>query len=233
MPDGTVLFNYHQYGGEWEEIQAEVIEEGFVTIYVNGRELASLMCTPRDPLQLALGFLANEDFIQSYEEVEIDHVCQGGGCVDIWLSHPVWDQPRRAVITSGCGGGLTFADLAAHQPPVTSDITISPEKIGELMAQLQSQDSLYARARGVHTSALSDGQRLILLAEDVGRHNTIDRLRGECLLRGINPEGMILLATGRISSEMINKAVKMGCPIVASWRASGTSPCAATCAATG
>jgi FdhD protein len=222
MPDGTVLFNYHQYGGEWEEIQAEVIEEGFVTIFVNGRELASLMCTPRDPLQLALGFLANEEFIQSYEEIEIDHVCQGGGCVDIWLSHPVWDQPRRAVITSGCGGGLTFADLAAHQPPVTSDITISPEKIGDLMVQLQSQDSLYARARGVHTSALSDGQQLILLAEDVGRHNTIDRLRGECLRRGIDPKGMILLATGRISSEMINKAVKMGCPIVAS-RTSPTS----------
>ena len=222
MHDGTVLFNYHQYGGEWKEIQAEVIEEGFVTIFVNGRELASLMCTPRDPLQLALGFLANEEFIQSYDEVEIGHVCDGGGCVDIWLSHPVWDQPRRAVITSGCGGGLTFADLAADQPPVSSDLTVSPEQIGELMVQLQSQDSLYARARGVHTSGLSDGQQLILLAEDVGRHNTIDRLRGECLLRGIDPNGMILLATGRISSEMINKAAKMGCPIVAS-RTSPTS----------
>ncbi|MEJ2711202.1 MAG: formate dehydrogenase accessory sulfurtransferase FdhD [Anaerolineales bacterium] len=222
MPDGTVLFNYHQYKGQWEEIQAEVIEEGFVTIFVNGRELATLMCTPRDPLQLALGFLANEEFIHSYEEVEIDHVCQGGGCVDIWLSHPVWDKPRRRIITSGCGGGLTFADLAAHQPPVTNDITISPERIGELMVQLQSQDSLYARARGVHTSALSDGQQLILLAEDVGRHNTIDRLRGECLRRGIDPKGMLLLATGRISSEMINKAVKMGCPVVAS-RTSPTS----------
>jgi len=222
MPDGTVLFDYHQYRGEWEEIQAEVIEEGFVTIFVNGRELATLMCTPRDPLQLALGFLANEDFIQSYEQVEISHVCAGGGCVDIWLSHPVWDQPRRRIITSGCGGGLTFADLAAHQLPVTSDITISPEKIGELMVQLQSQDSLYARARGVHTSALSDGRQLILVAEDVGRHSTIDRLRGECLRRGIDPKGMILLATGRISSEMINKAVKMGCPVVAS-RTSPTS----------
>lgn len=222
MHDGTVLFNYHQYGGEWDEIRAEVIEEGFVTIFVNGRELASLMCTPRDPLQLALGFLANEEFIHSYDEVEIGHVCKGGGCVDIWLSHPVWDQPRRAVITSGCGGGLTFADLAADQPPVNSDLTLSPEQIGDLMVQLQSQDSLYARARGVHTSALSDGQQLILIAEDVGRHNTIDRLRGECLLQGINPKGMILLATGRISSEMINKAAKMGCPIVAS-RTSPTS----------
>ncbi|MCI0876238.1 MAG: formate dehydrogenase accessory sulfurtransferase FdhD, partial [Chloroflexi bacterium] len=71
-------------------------------------------------------------------------------------------------------------------------------------------------------SALSDGERLVIVAEDIGRHNTIDRLRGECLRREMDPEGLMLLATGRISSEMINKAVKMGCPIVAS-RTSPTS----------
>jgi FdhD protein len=180
------------------------------------------MCTPRDPLQLALGFLANEDFIQSYAEVEIAHVCKGGGCADIWLTHPVWDRPRRKIITSGCGGGLTFADLAAIQPPVTSQRSVHPEQLSTLIGQLQSQDSLYARARGVHSSALSDGEQLIMVAEDIGRHNTIDRLRGECLRQGIDPAGMILLATGRISSEMIHEAAKMGCPIVAS-RTSPTS----------
>ena len=222
MADGTVSFQFHQYDGEWGEIDAEVIAEGSVTIFVNGGELATLMCTPRDPLQLALGFLANEGFIETYAEVEIAHVCGAGGCVDIWLSHPLSDRPLRKIITSGCSGGLTFADLAAAQEPVCSNLTIAPERLASLIAKLQDQDSLYARARGVHTSALSDGERLLVVAEDIGRHNTLDRLRGECLRTGIDSIGLILLSTGRISSEMIQKAVRMGCPILAS-RTSPTS----------
>jgi FdhD protein len=221
MSDGTASFQFHQYDGEWREIDAEVIAEGFMTIFVNGSELATLMSTPRDPLQLALGFLANEGFIETYAEVEISHVC-GGGCADIWLSHPLSDRPRRKIITSGCGGGLTFAELAAFQPPVCSDLAIMPEQLASLIAKLQDQDSLYARARGVHTSALSDGEQLLVVAEDIGRHNTLDRLRGECLRTGLDSNGLILLATGRISSEMIQKAVRMGCPVVAS-RTSPTS----------
>lgn len=223
MDKGIVPFEYQIFhDGGWETVNADVIEEGAVTIFANGLELATLMCTPRDALQLALGFVANEELIHSMAEVEIAHVCRMGDCVDLWFSHPVWDRPRRRIITSGCGGGLTFADLAAHQPPLTSDLTIDPSQISRLIGQLQETDSLYARARGVHTSALSDGQRLVVVAEDVGRHNTLDRLRGECLLQGIDPRGLILLSTGRISSEMINKAVKMGCPVVAS-RTSPTS----------
>lgn len=222
MSDGAVPYRYNRYNGKWQIVDAEVIEEGFVTIFVNSRELATLMCTPRDPLQLALGFLANEEFISTYDEVRVAPVCKGGGCVDLWLSHPIWDEPRRKIITSGCGGGLTFADLAAYQEPIKDTHKIDPNRLGELIAQLQSQSSLYARARGVHTSGLSDGEKLLYIAEDVGRHNTLDRLRGECLRQGVDPAGMILLATGRISSEMINKAAKMGCPIVAS-RTSPTS----------
>ena len=223
MSGGTVSFNYNIYNdGAWQDVEAEVIEEGFLTIFINGEELATMMCTPRDPLQLALGFIANEELIRSIDEVEIAHVCNLGTCVDLWLSHSIRDRPRRKIITTGCSGGQTFADLAAHQDPVQGDLTIHPARIAELISRLQDQDSLYARARGVHTSALSDGESLIAVAEDVGRHNTLDRLRGESLLRGIDPGGLILLSTGRISSEMIHKAVKMGCPVVAS-RTSPTS----------
>jgi formate dehydrogenase accessory protein FdhD len=106
--------------------------------------------------------------------------------------------------------------------PVESDVRISPEQLGILLNQLQSRDSLYARAGGVHASALSDGKELLVITEDIGRHNTLDRLRGECLMRGIDPNGLILLTSGRVSSEMINKAVQMGSPLVAS-RTSPTS----------
>jgi FdhD protein len=222
MSDGAIFLDYHEYSGDWHAIHAEVIEEGFVTVFVNGHELATLMCTPRQPAQLALGFIANEGLIDTYDEVKILHVCARDSCVDIWLSHPIPDQPRHKVITSGCGGGLTFADLMAIHEPLKGNTSLTPLQLGELMVQLQTQDSLYARARGVHTSGLSDGERLVMIAEDIGRHNTLDRLRGECLRRYIDPSGMILVSTGRISSEMIFKAAKMGCPIVAS-RTSPTS----------
>jgi FdhD protein len=90
------------------------------------------------------------------------------------------------------------------------------------MHKLHLAAELYQEVRGVHTSALSDGQELLLVAQDVGRHNTIDRLWGQALQQGVETEGHILLASGRISSEMINKAAKMKVPIIIS-RTSPTS----------
>jgi FdhD protein len=86
----------------------------------------------------------------------------------------------------------------------------------ELFGGLQRPDSLYARARGVHAAAISDGRKLLASAEDVGRHNTIDKLLGICMQRGIDTREKMLLVTGRISSEMLVKSATMGCPIVAS-----------------
>jgi FdhD protein len=84
------------------------------------------------------------------------------------------------------------------------------------MRQLLAAATLYGITRGIHTAALSDGRHLVAVAEDVGRHNTIDKLWGYCLKHAIDPAGHMLLATGRISSEMINKAAKMRLPVVVS-----------------
>lgn len=222
LSDGVVRFDYHTFDGDWDEVEGEVIEESFVSIFVNGRELATIMSTPRDQDKLALGFLCNEGIIADLDDVRAVHLCPSGACVDVWLNRVEFDLPRRAILTSGCGGGVTFDDLAQTQAPLESDLTIAPSRLVELMVEMQQRGTLYARSRGVHTSALSDGRRIVAVAEDVGRHNTIDKLRGDCLQRGIDPRDHILLATGRISSEMINKAAKMGCPIVAS-RTSPTS----------
>jgi formate dehydrogenase assembly factor FdhD len=83
MSNGTVPYRYHTFDGEWHEVEAEVIEEGFVTLLVNGRELATLMCSSHDPTQLALGFLTNEGFISGIAEVEVTHVCNASDCADI------------------------------------------------------------------------------------------------------------------------------------------------------
>jgi FdhD protein len=101
-------------------------------------------------------------------------------------------------------------------PPVEDEKRFAPQQINDSMRQLLAAATLYSLSRGVHTSALSDGQRLVAVAEDVGRHNTIDKLWGFCLSQDLDPAGHMLLATGRISSEMINKAAKMRLPVVVS-----------------
>ncbi|HMK09058.1 MAG TPA: formate dehydrogenase accessory sulfurtransferase FdhD [Anaerolineales bacterium] len=212
---GAVRARWLEFRGRWQPVEAEVIEEALVTIYANGREMATIMCTPRDQLALALGLLKNEGRLESLDEVVVSHVSRDGCCVDLWLRHPVL-PPARVIVTSGCGGGVTFDDPARALPPLTEDLRLSPDQLVEQLNELHFPGSLHARTRGVHAAGLSDGEHLLARVEDVGRHNTIDKLTGDCLLRGIETRGRALLATGRVSSEMLRKAALMGCPIVAS-----------------
>jgi FdhD protein len=160
--------------------------------------------------------------IQSLDEVRVHTVSANGTCVDIWLNRAEFEPPARRIITSGCGGGVTFDDLTARHTPLDTLASITPRQVFGRMHDLYQAASRYHITQGIHTSALSDGERLILAAEDVGRHNTIDRLWGKALQQGISTRGLVLFATGRISSEMLSKAAKMEVPIVIS-RTSATS----------
>lgn len=215
MPSGSVAMAWNVFNKDWSRAEGEVIGETVITINVNGDELVSLMATPSQQFELALGFLLNENLIDGLDEVDHTHVSEDGCCVDVWLRHPV-DIPKRRVITSGCGGGVTFDEPGRALDRVESELCILPDKLFELFRRLHIPDSLHARAHGVHASGLTDGEQILALAEDVGRHNTIDKVMGICLKEGIQTEGRALLATGRISSEMLRKGARMGCPIIAS-----------------
>ena len=93
---------------------------------------------------------------------------------------------------------------------------LAPEAIGELVEQLFESQSLYRETGGVHTSLLSDGENVVVAAEDIGRHNTLDKIAGLCLLRNIWPNIRILITTGRISSEMLQKAARLRAPVLIS-----------------
>ena len=215
----TYLLYKHDTG---ELVDDAVIEEGMVCISINGRELATFMCSPIRLEELALGFLRSEGIIDCLEDVEVLHIAQSGSCVDIWLRTDTFVPPTKRIITSGCGGGVTFDDLSGRHEPLPLGITVTPRQVVALMQNLHLSAELYNEVRGVHTSALSDGHELCLVAQDVGRHNTIDRLWGQALQKGVPTENHLLLASGRISSEMLNKAAKMGVPLIAS-RTSPTS----------
>lgn len=221
--DGAFPWPYSRWErGQLAPVDGAVIDERLVRIHVNGRELATFMCTPQKLEHLALGFLRSEGIIASRDDVRLLVVCPSRACVEVWLRDGNAEMPSGAILTSGCGGGITFDDLSQRVPPLQSNLQVTPEQINEGLRQLMAAAVLYKLTRGVHASALSDGEKLIAMAEDVGRHNTIDKLWGLCLIQGIDPADRILLATGRISSEMLNKAAKMRIPVVAG-RTSPTS----------
>lgn len=200
-------------------VQGEVIAETLSCISVNGQELATFMCSPKDLDLLAIGFLYNEGLIQSMAEVQSIHQ-SASDCIDIWIAH--FEKPQRKIITAGCGGGVTFDDLSKKYPPLTSDCQVSAEELAGLMRQLHLGAELYQRSRGVHTAALAENGQILLQVEDIGRHNCMDKLAGKALVTGMATRGKILLSSGRISSEMINKARRMEAPIIGS-RTSPTS----------
>lgn len=208
---------------DWDVQEGEVIAEQSITIYVNGLEFVTLMGTPLNQDWLAVGFLTNENIIQGLDDIIHLRVMPSGCCVDVWLDQEV-EKPRKTIITSGCGGGVTYNDPEIGITPLESDLQVKPDQIHRAFKNLQTKDSLYARSRGVHAAGLLDPLRdeLLLVVEDVGRHNTIDKIRGASLLQGISTRDKALLCTGRISSEMLRKTAVMGCPVVAS-RTSPTS----------
>ncbi len=209
-------------GHKPRDIDGEIVIEGLACISVNGEELATFMCTPAGLDTLALGFLFNEGIIESLDDIRQIHVSKARTCVDIWLQDMNFSRPEKAIVTSGCGGGVTFDDLSAEHDPLVSSIQVQPEQIAHLMQQMHLGADSYKRARGIHTAALATSEELLLQVEDVGRHNCIDKLCGLALQQGIGTIDKILLSSGRISSEMINKARRLQTPIVCS-RTSPTS----------
>jgi len=193
-----------------------VIEEALVSIYVNGQQLVTVMCSPLDQEALALGFLRNEGVITSLAEVGAVRANVAGTLVDVVLHRDDFTPPRHVILTAGCGVGVTLRQLTSEYPALDSELSTTPATIIARMRDLQGEARLYHAVRGVHTAVLADEQSVLIGAEDVGRHNTIDKIAGKALLAGIETRDRLLLTSGRISSEMLTKARRLEIPIVAS-----------------
>lgn len=220
---GALPFTYWEVEGERaEQVAGGVIHEEYVTLFVNGQEVATVMCSPIEQEALALGFLYNEGVIDSLEDVGLVQKNVSGAAVDVLLKRSDFTPPRRLTITTGCGGGITFADLQTVFPPLETNFQTTPELLLERMRELQGEAHLYNQVRGVHTAVLASRGGVLVSAEDVGRHNAVDKIAGKALQAGISTRDSILLTSGRVSSEMLNKARRMGVPLVAS-RTAATS----------
>ncbi|MDA8335334.1 MAG: formate dehydrogenase accessory sulfurtransferase FdhD [Peptococcaceae bacterium] len=200
-------------GGRWVRSPVQVPSEAELTIYVNQRELVTVLCTPTRLNYLVLGFLYAEGIIAGLDDVVTMRVCGDEAVADVRLANPAYEPPVLRTLTSGCGGGAVFQTTGEM---VESDFVTTPGETLLLMKRLQAEMDLYRTCGGVHTSALAGAGHLLVVAEDIGRHNTLDKIQGECLAGELPTRDRLLLTTGRVSKEMLLKAARMRVPVVVS-----------------
>ena len=201
--------------GKLTDLDRSPPPERAISLIVDGEELATIACSPVRVIALALGFLRVEDIIQRAEDVALMEVCDEETVVKVRLAPTARAVPhdRKRILTSGCGRGVTFSlDVV----PVEGGMTVRPEQLMGWMEELLDKAAGYKEHGGTHAAGLFGPAGLELLVEDIGRHNTVDRIAGEALLADIDTRGKAILTSGRISSEMLVKASRLGCGIVAS-----------------
>lgn len=207
--------------GRADEIDDEIVIEYPLTLYLNGSEWVTLMCSPNSLEHLAYGFLRSEGLINRYEDIvalTIDEE-KGLGWITLKELNPLLVQLHgKRALTSGCAKGVTFYHAldTVSLMPCKSKMQVSFQTLASLMAGFNGASKVFKATGGVHSCAVCSGTELLMLKEDIGRHNAVDKLIGEALTTGIALDDKILLTSGRISSEILIKAARARFPVVVS-----------------
>lgn len=209
----------YREGALREEIRG-VATEYALTVVLNARELVTLLCSPDHLEELGVGYLFSEGLLKEREDIEGMRLDQEKGIFRIWLKRgeELRELPFKRVITPGCGRGSSLRtplDFEALEP-IGSGVILTPEEVLQLCREFQRASELWKATHGVHGCALSDPQRILVFRQDIGRHNALDKVLGHCFLEGIPTQDRVLLSSGRISSEMLLKAIRGRIPIVLS-----------------
>jgi FdhD protein len=199
--------------GSFEYTDDLVALEKKVRISVNGKEVVSLYCTPHMVKELAVGLMMTEGIIRGNWCVERMAIEYGEEIlVDIPAEGEVSTEGKT--MTSGCVGGVTF-ERKADVDKINDPFTIDRNSLRYLFSDFQARSELYKLTGCIHSAALADGRVIVCFAEDIGRHNAVDKVIGYALLEQIPFSGKIMLASGRISSEISSKCSRWGIPILA------------------
>lgn len=204
-----------------------MVIEAPVTIYLNGKELVTLLCTPEKIDRLALGFLRSEGLLATLDDLSSIRVREEEGLVEVELKNRSDVAEKlygKRTVTSGCGKGTVFFNVldSLRSKPLTGKMQVSTDTIHSLMNDLQQKADLFRTTGGVHSAALADSEKIIFFYEDIGRHNAIDKIIGECLLGSVSTDDKIIVSSGRLSSEVLLKSAKLKIQLLVS-RAAPTS----------
>jgi FdhD protein len=205
---------------EGRQIETAVVTERPLTLFLNGREIVTMMTIGDHPDYLAVGYLLNQNMLSPEDRViavdydqEIDTVV-----VRTDRETDFEDKLKKKTLTSGCAQGTVFGDLMEKFDEVRLDpeAVLRTSWLYALTRKINTAPSLYLAAGAIHGCVLCEEDRPLLYMEDVGRHNAVDKIAGYMHLNRISPAGKIFYTTGRLTSEMVIKTVQMGIPILVS-----------------
>lgn len=207
-------------GDEVIEVEDITIDESRINIYLNGEKTISMMCIPKDQEAHAVGFLMSENVIDKIEDIEEITISDDGLRVDIKAAvdeNSLQNLYKEKTLVSGCGGGVTGNVAGNVEVPFNqTSFVVSPEVISREVKIFYAESELYMLTGCVHKAMLYLEDGSTITAEDIGRHNAIDKVVGKCKLEGIDTSKAVLFVSGRLSSEMVVKAVMHKIAIVVS-----------------
>lgn len=194
-----------------------------LTIFVDRRELVTLMTLGARPELLVLGYLRNQRLIDRASEVEsitVDWDVHAAGVRTRAGVRDIEARTARRVVTTGCGQGTVFGDVMSQidavRLPSAQQARIRQGTLVRILETMRQQDSIHRKAGSVHGCALFRGSEMLMFHEDVGRHNAIDTITGWMALHDVPGDDKIFYTTGRLTSEMVMKAAQIGVPIIVS-----------------
>jgi FdhD protein len=201
-------------------VETTVVTERAITLFLNAREIVTVMTIGDHPELLAVGYLLNQNMLQPDDEITAVEYDDDLAVVVVRTNRQTdyEDKLKKKVQTSGCAQGTVFGDLMEAFADITLSETarLKTSWLYALTKAINTEPSLYLKAGAIHGCVLARENKILLYMEDVGRHNAVDKIAGYMFLNKIKPDDTIFYTTGRLTSEMVIKTVKMGIPILVS-----------------
>ena len=204
-----------------EVLATPIAGEHPLTLYVDKREIVTLMTLGQAPEALAIGYLRNQRLVRSIDEiaeVQVDWETDAVAVTTRTHLEGLDEKMAKRTVTTGCGQGTVFGDLMEEVDAIRlrADVTLSEETLYGLLDAVRRHETIYKSAGAVHGCALAGGENILHFVEDVGRHNAVDAIAGLMWLEGIDGSDKIFYTTGRLTSEMVIKAAQMQIPFLVS-----------------
>jgi FdhD protein len=198
-----------------------VAVESPLTIILDNQELVTVLCSPVNLKYLAVGFLFSEGLLKDKNDIKKVVIDERKGVAWVETNGNTEinaEVMHKRLITSGCGRGAAFYSFADAQSSaqVESGVKINSSETCALVNEFQHRSEVHKATHGVHSAALCDTQNMLLFSDDIGRHNAVDKIFGECILEGIQTNDRMIIVSARISSEMLLKVARKNIPVVVS-----------------
>jgi FdhD protein len=204
-----------------ERLPTSIAGEHPLTLYLDKREIVTLMTLGQAPEALTIGYLRNQRLVGSVEEISAVQVDWETDSVAVTTRKGVKglkERLKKRTVTTGCGQGTVFGDLMEEIDSIKlrDDVQLTEETLYGLLDSVRHRETIYKSAGAVHGCALAGGAEILYFVEDVGRHNAVDAIAGQMWLDCVDGSDKIFYTTGRLTSEMVIKAAQMRIPFLVS-----------------